>query len=150
MTWNFISTSPKATERLAAAIGQRLRGSEVIELVSDLGGGKTAFVRGLAAGAGSEDLVSSPTFTISQIYKTPKFEIHHFDFYRLSQPGIVADELAEATAGENVVAIEWSEIARNGLPPERLKIELIATGQLSRRLIFSYPSSLAYLIPGGS
>lgn len=69
-TWQVMTDSASATETLGEAMGKRLRGSEVIELVSDLGGGKTTFVRGLARGLGSTDKVSSPTFTISQVYKT--------------------------------------------------------------------------------
>jgi len=82
-TLRITSESPEATEQLAEAIGRRLTGGEVIELVSDLGGGKTTFVRGLARGLGSADVVSSPTFTVSKVYKADKLELHHFDFYRL-------------------------------------------------------------------
>ena len=62
------SNNAEQTELIAVAIGKRLRGGEMIELVSDLGGGKTTFTRGLARGAGSSDVVSSPTFTISKVY----------------------------------------------------------------------------------
>jgi len=57
-----------------------LRGGEVIELAGDIGGGKTTFVRGLARGAGSSDVVSSPTFTISKVYKVSKHpQLFHED-----------------------------------------------------------------------
>src|ERR1700722_299415 len=87
--------SLKATLVLGRTLGQNLKGGEAIELSSDLGGGKTALVKGLANGAGSQDLVSSPSFTICNQYNTPKFVIYHFDFYRLSDPGIIARELSE-------------------------------------------------------
>src|SRR5690348_16076202 len=123
MIWQTSSISSDDTERLGELLGSRLRGGEVIELRSDLGGGKTTFVRGLVRGAGSRDRVSSPTFTLSRIYNAKKFEIHHFDFYRLSDPGILADQLAEAVQGDNVVIIEWAGIVKNVLPEDRVSIE---------------------------
>ena len=82
------------TLALAEKIGRRVKGGETIELVSDLGGGKTAFVSGLAKGMGSRDSVSSPSFTLSNVYQADNISLHHFDFYRLSDPGILRDELA--------------------------------------------------------
>src|ERR1700712_1196496 len=105
------STSLQATLDLAAAIGMKLKGGEVIELVSDLGGGKTAFVKGLARGMGSTDVVRSPSFTISNQYKAGSKTLYHFDFYRLFDPGIMRDELAEILQDPNaVVVVEWASI----------------------------------------
>ncbi len=130
-------------------MGQRLRGTEVIELVSDLGGGKTTFVRGLAKGLGSEDHVSSPTFKISNVYKAGNLELHHFDFYRLSDPGVVAQELSEVIGqSETVVVIEWAQVVNDVLPEERLRVEMNTVGEVERQLKFSVPSSLQYLMEG--
>lgn len=147
MTWQTSSTSSGQTEALAEKIGQALKGGEVIELASDLGGGKTTFVRGLARGAGSKDKVASPTFTISKEYRAPHFAIHHFDFYRLSDAGIVADELAEVV-GDNqaVVVVEWAEVVKHVLPEKRLDITIEQTPTGSRRLTFRAPASLEYVI----
>ncbi|HUD03303.1 MAG TPA: tRNA (adenosine(37)-N6)-threonylcarbamoyltransferase complex ATPase subunit type 1 TsaE [Patescibacteria group bacterium] len=143
------STSSSNTERIAAQIGKNLHGGEVIELVSDLGGGKTVFVKGLASGAGSKDDVTSPTFTISKIYNCSKFAIHHFDFYRLSDPGVVALELKEVMQDPKiVVAIEWANIVDNVLPADRLRVEIAQTGNDSRILKICYPANLSYLIKG--
>jgi tRNA threonylcarbamoyladenosine biosynthesis protein TsaE len=60
-----VTKNADETVALGQKIGQQLQGGEVIELISDLGGGKTQLVRGLAAGMGSTDQVQSPTFTIS-------------------------------------------------------------------------------------
>jgi tRNA threonylcarbamoyladenosine biosynthesis protein TsaE len=95
MTWQTDTTGYEQTEQLAARLGRNLKGSEVFELISDLGGGKTTFVRGLACGMGSTDHVASPTFTISREYVAGELALFHFDFYRLSDPGVVAIELAE-------------------------------------------------------
>lgn len=132
---------------LAGRIGRNMRGGEVIELVSDLGGGKTTFVRGLAHGMGSRDNVRSPSFTLGNRYKAGKLTLYHFDFYRLFEPGIMRDELTEALADpEAVVVVEWGKIVEDVLPAERLTITLRATGDQSRELIFTYPESLSYLI----
>ena len=63
MKSSYISKSASDTEAYAEQIGNNLKGGEIIELISDLGGGKTTFVRGLARGMGSTDAVSSPSFT---------------------------------------------------------------------------------------
>jgi tRNA threonylcarbamoyladenosine biosynthesis protein TsaE len=124
-----------------------LKGGEVIELASDLGGGKTTFVRGLARGARSDDRVASPTFTISKVYKTAKFDIHHFDFYRLNEPGIVADELAEVVADPQVVVVvEWGEIVQHVLPEKRLTIRLAQTPTGERQITISCHPDLYYLL----
>lgn len=143
-----ITTAAAETERLGEAIGRRVHGGEVIELVSDLGGGKTTFVRGLARGMGSGDRVSSPTFTISQEYKTAKHTLVHFDFYRLDEPGLMAAELAESIADPKaVVVVEWGDIVADVLPTERVTITLKATSKDDRECTIAYPSPLSYLLP---
>jgi tRNA threonylcarbamoyladenosine biosynthesis protein TsaE len=129
-------------------MGKRLRGGEVIELVSDVGGGKTTFVRGLARGFGSQDVVGSPSFTLSREYNSGELTMYHFDFYRLSDPGIVANELAEVVGdSQAVVVVEWADIVENVLPPEHITITIKSTGESSREFTFSYPQRLAYAVP---
>jgi tRNA threonylcarbamoyladenosine biosynthesis protein TsaE len=137
------------TLALAEQIGSKLRGGEVIELVSDLGGGKTAFVRGLAKGLGSTDTVSSPSFTLSNEYDAGKIRLYHFDFYRLHEPGILRDELAELTADPSVViAVEWADIVEDVLPDERVTVQIRATGDTKRALRITTPPALQYLALG--
>ncbi|MDB5181826.1 MAG: hydrolase [Candidatus Saccharibacteria bacterium] len=148
MTYQTESTSLETTEQFASSLGSRLRGGEVIVLVSDLGGGKTAFVRGLARGMGSTDHVASPTFTISREYKSGKLTLYHFDFYRLQEPGIVAAELEEFIHDPTaVVAIEWGAIVKDVLPEDKMVINITRTGETSRHLEVTYSEKLAYLIP---
>lgn len=129
-------------------MGRRLRGGEAIELIGDLGAGKTAFVRGLAEGMGSKDSVRSPSFTISNRYRSGKLTMHHFDFHRLDDPGILRRELAEILSDPQAVAVvEWGDAVRNVLPHEHLTIRIAATGDESRDIRFSYPDSLGYLMP---
>ena len=128
MIWQTVTTNSVDTGKLGELLGSNLPGSAVIELVSDLGGGKTTFTKGLAKGLGCKDTVSSPTFTISRIYKTKAGELHHFDFYRLSEPGLVADQLKESLEAKDVITvIEWSGIVKGVLPEDRLTIEFKPT-----------------------
>ena len=148
-TWQTHSTSSEDTEALGERVGARLKGGEVIELVSDLGGGKTTFVRGLVRGAGSTDRVASPTFTISREYAAPKFTIVHFDFYRLAEAGVIAEELKEFMGDPGyVVVVEWGDMVADVLPAERLSVELRHTDDESRAIIAYYPSNLAYVAEG--
>ena len=146
-TFSTETAGPEETERLAAQLGQQLKGGEVIELVSDLGGGKTAFTRGLARGAGSKSHVSSPTFKISNTYKAPNFDIVHYDFYRLPEAGLMQHELVDVLGDPNVVVVvEWSEVVKEVLPKKRLKIDLRSISETDRSITFYYPSELAYLL----
>ncbi len=148
-TWCTETVSSAVTEQLAETIGLNLKGGEVIELVSDLGGGKTTFVRGLAKGFGSADRVASPTFTISKIYKDKQRELHHFDFYRLQTAGLISHELAEVVDDPAcTVVVEWGEVVKDVLPTERLTIKISRTDEDSRSLDFSYPAKLSYLLEG--
>ena len=132
-------------------IGRELRGGEVIELLSDLGGGKTAFVRGLARGMGSSDMVRSPSFTLSNQYQAGKLTLYHFDFYRLDTPGIMERELAEILEDPHaVVVIEWGGSAAAVLPPDRLMVQIKPTGETSRQFHFSCPNNLSYLAPAST
>lgn len=130
-------------------VGQCLKGGEVIELVSDLGGGKTAFVRGLAKGMGSTDPVSSPTFTISKVYKAPDLELHHFDFYRLQEAGLLQHELTDLLNDPKIiVVIEWAGIVEQALPDKRLSVHFArdANDENLRILTFEADESLGYLL----
>lgn len=143
------TTSANETEQVAERLGRRLRGGEVIELVSDLGGGKTTFVRGLARGIDSVDRVASPTFTISKVYRGTQLEIHHFDFYRLTDAGLMEHELHDIMDEPGVVTVvEWGDVVAHVLPSERLTIRLRRTGDEARVLDFEFAEPLAYIAEG--
>lgn len=135
MQGSYTTHSAEETEELGVRLGKQLKGGEVIELSSDLGGGKTTFVRGLARGAGSTDRVASPTFTISKVYAAPQFAIHHFDFYRLNEPGLIRHELEEVVGDEQTVTvIEWSKIVEDCLPEKTVKIHIKSLGDTIRTI----------------
>lgn len=143
MKTNFTFSCPTAedTQAIAALIGSAVIGGDVIELTSDLGGGKTTFVKGLARGLGVQDLIQSPTFTISQLHKAARgLELHHFDFYRLDEPGIMKAELAESLTQPNAVtAIEWGDLMHDILPAQRITVHLTVPRDEIRLLEIACP-----------
>ncbi len=141
------TSSYAQTVELGERIGERLKGGEVFEFQSDLGGGKTTFVGGLAKGFGSPDPVASPSFTINYVYSRPdKKQLYHFDFYRLTDPGVVASELAEVENDPDVVvAVEWGDIVHDVLPKERIIVKIVAISENERSITFVYPENNTYL-----
>ncbi|HZP55770.1 MAG TPA: tRNA (adenosine(37)-N6)-threonylcarbamoyltransferase complex ATPase subunit type 1 TsaE [Candidatus Saccharimonadales bacterium] len=143
MTWQTISTSAEETERLGKLLGKLLKPPAVIELRSDLGGGKTTFVRGLARGMGSKDVVTSPTFTLNQIYKGRNgVALSHHDFYRLKEAGIMVDELSESLHDNmTVTVVEWADVVEDVLPKDRVIIMLrpVASNSEKREIEITYP-----------
>jgi tRNA threonylcarbamoyladenosine biosynthesis protein TsaE len=138
-----------ATYRFGEQIGAKLQGGEVFELIGDLGSGKTALVRGVARALGVENEVTSPSFTINNIYKSKKLSIYHYDFYRLSEAGIMANELIESiNEPNNVTFIEWGTSVENILPSNKIVISCSTTGENSRHYDCKYPQSLSYLFEG--
>lgn len=141
-----VSSSSQQTHDLAKKIGRQLRGSEVIRLIGDLGAGKTAFVKGLAEGIASKDRVSSPTFTVSNVYQGDPLTIHHYDFYRITDLAIMQQELAEVLEDkQNVVVVEWGDGVTDVLPTEHLIIRFKVTSGEGRELNISLPESYNYI-----
>jgi tRNA threonylcarbamoyladenosine biosynthesis protein TsaE len=138
-----------ATYKFGEQIGARLRGGEVFELVGDLGSGKTALVRGIARALGLQDEVTSPSFTINNLYQSNKLSLSHYDFYRLNEAGVMKNELAESMSEpDTVVFIEWGDTVKDVLPDERVVITCTTTGEESRHYECTYPESLSYFFEG--
>lgn len=116
-------------------------------MISDLGGGKTTFTRGLARGIGSGDAVHSPSFTISNQYTSKNLTIYHFDFYRLVEPGIMREELSEILNDPKAVAvIEWGDIVGDVLPANRVTIRISALDEDERDIVIQIPKEKEYLL----
>lgn len=136
------------TLALAKKIGAKLKGGEIIELVGDLGSGKTTFVRGIASGAKSDDIVSSPSFVISKKYKTPTLDIYHFDFYRLDRSDLIGHELRDIVDQDNAVAlIEWPGMIDSFINKNKMIVEFSYLEDINKRkLAIKYDKALSYLI----
>lgn len=135
MTYKTSTASPDASLELGARIGRLLQGDEFIELIGDVGAGKTLITRGILQGAGYEGEVTSPTFTISRIYNLPQQKrLYHFDFYRLNADEDVARSLAEADEeDEAIVVVEWPATIAASLPGERVRLSMAAENEDAQR-----------------
>jgi tRNA threonylcarbamoyladenosine biosynthesis protein TsaE len=126
--------SERETKDVAKQIGSRLVGGEVLELVGDVGAGKTTFVKGLAEGLMIADDIQSPSYTISRIYDArDSLQLVHYDFYRLTEPGIMANEVAEIIHDKHTVTvIEWAAIVEGVLPLNRTTITITSPSETNR------------------
>ena len=111
------TNSAEETFAFGKRIGQMARPGQVFTLVGDLGVGKTVFTQGVAVGLGITEPISSPTFTIIQIYEEGRMPFYHFDVYRIGDPEEM-DEIGldEYIYGEGVCLIEWANLIRDMLP----------------------------------
>lgn len=148
---------------LGQKVAKNLKFPAVIELVGDVGAGKTTFTRGLAQGLGISESVTSPSFTISKRYDfapnpecCKKYntsdehpnsgELVHYDFYRLGDPGIMRDELAETLREPNsVVVVEWVGDVVDLLPEEHLRLDIALNADGSRDVTTNQPDFLENL-----
>lgn len=133
------------TKGFARTVGERLTGGEVFELRGDVGSGKTAFTKGLAEGLGVNDDVQSPSFTISRTYPARDgLELHHYDFYRLEDPGIMTYELSESLHDDRTVTvIEWAETVAGVLPAQRVVISFVYGAGETERVLTIEPETTA-------
>lgn len=124
-------------KQLGEAIGRSVSGGEVLELVGDIGAGKTTLTKGIARALGINEPVQSPTFTISRVYNSPKgLRLAHYDFYRLGEAGIMGDEIREAMDDDSVVVVEWAGAVDDALPKDRLVVKITTISEEERLVEF--------------
>ncbi len=117
-----VTNSEFETIELGKTIGAELQKGMVIVLTGDLGSGKTKLTEGILTYFGLEKEISSPTFTIVNEYNTPKFDIYHFDVYRLEDSDEFYAIGGEEYFEKGVCIIEWGELIEDALPKEYVKI----------------------------
>lgn len=119
------SRSPEETFALGKHMGERAKAGEVLTLIGDLGVGKTVFTQGMAAGLGITEPVSSPTFTIVQIYEEGRIPFYHFDVYRIGDLSEM-DEIGyeDCFYGEGICLIEWANLIEEILPEHYTQIRI--------------------------
>ena len=114
----------------------------VIELIGDVGAGKTTFTRGLAEGLGIKEPITSPSFTISKAYAIPSGgRLVHYDFYRLSDPGLMTEDLSENLHDpNNIIIIEWGKSVTDLLPDNHIKLNISYNDDNTRNITPNFPS----------
>lgn len=115
--------SPEETFRLGMRLGEQACPGQVFTLTGDLGVGKAVFTQGMAKGLGIEEPVSSPTFTIVQVYEEGRLPFYHFDVYRIGD----VEEMEEVgfedyVMGDGVSLIEWANLIEEILPEKRIEV----------------------------
>ena len=130
------------TRQVGQKIGELVKAGQVIELVGDVGSGKTTFTKGIAKGLDISDEITSPTFNIKNEY-VGRLKLNHLDLYRLSEPGLIENEIAELQDEEDsVTVVEWAGNVQDVLSKDRIKIEFKTTGDETRKLKIDLPESL--------
>lgn len=117
--------SPEETFRVGMHLGEKAIPGQVFTLIGDLGVGKTVFTQGFAKGLGVEESVSSPTFTIVQVYEEGRIPLYHLDVYRIAD----VEEMEEIgfedyVMGDGVALIEWANQIQEILPVPRTEITI--------------------------
>lgn len=119
------SFSAEETYALGEKIGQEAKPGQVCTLIGDLGVGKTVFTQGVAAGLGITEPVSSPTFTIVQIYEEGRMPFYHFDVYRIGDPEEMEEVgFEDCIYGEGLCLIEWANLIEEILPPAYTQVRI--------------------------
>ncbi|HEY3310906.1 MAG TPA: tRNA (adenosine(37)-N6)-threonylcarbamoyltransferase complex ATPase subunit type 1 TsaE [Anaerolineales bacterium] len=143
--FDFFSHSPEQTRRLGMRLGAYLQVGDVVCLQGELGTGKTTFVQGLAAGWGTLDAVSSPTFVLVNDYRrTDGGHLYHFDTYRVESAPEAEELDLDSMLNSGSLVIEWPERLESLLPPERLWIKLAYVDEDRRELTF-LPAGKRYI-----
>ena len=133
-----ISRSTEQTRRVGMRLGALLQPGDVVGLVGDLGAGKTTFVQGIAAGWGSVDPVSSPTFVLVNVYRRHDGQrLYHFDAYRLLGLAEAIDLDIENMMVEGPLVIEWADRIDEALPKDRFWINLEWLSDTQRHFMVS-------------
>ena len=117
--------SPEETFALGEKIGRTALPGQIYTLTGDLGVGKTVLTQGVAAGLGIREAVSSPTFTIVQVYEEGRLPFYHFDVYRIGDVEEM-DEIGyeDYFYGDGVCLIEWADLIEEILPEHYTQIQI--------------------------
>lgn len=134
-----VTHSSEETFQTGKEFASRLHSGDVVALFGPLGGGKTTFVKGVAAGMKTKEAVTSPTFVLLNLY-SGKIPIYHYDFYRLELASqLDALNLEDYLYGKGVCLIEWPQLALSLLDRPFYKIQFEIKGENERKIEIETP-----------
>jgi tRNA threonylcarbamoyladenosine biosynthesis protein TsaE len=137
-SFEIISRSTEQTRRVGMRLGALLKLGDVVGLVGDLGSGKTTLMQGIAAGWGSLDPVSSPTFVLVNVYRRlDDQQLYHLDAYRLSGDAEAIDLDLDAMVERGPLIIEWADRIEGTLGEDQLWVNLEWLDETQRQFLFS-------------
>ena len=132
------SHSPEETRRIGSLLARQLRTGDVLILHGDLGAGKSELTRGIAAGLGVTTTVTSPSFTILNVYEDGRLPLYHFDWYRLeSSEELYELGMDEYLGGDGVAVVEWPSRCPDAVPECRLDVTLMPMEDDVREITFT-------------
>ena len=128
-----ISESAEETRKLGERLAEGVRPGDVILLEGPLGAGKSELARGIARGLGVEETVTSPSFTILNVYTSGRIPLYHFDWYRLEiEEELYELGMEEYLGGDGVALVEWPGRCPDALPEKFMMIEILPEGENRR------------------
>ena len=132
-----ITKSAAETRALGEKLAGRLRPGDVLLLEGDLGAGKSELTRGIAKGLGVAETVTSPSFTILNVYESGRCPLYHFDWYRLeSSEELYELGMDEYLGGDGIAVVDWPGRCPDAVPESAVRIRMTAAGE-NERLIES-------------
>ena len=128
-----ITHSAAETRALGKKLAARLQPGDVLLLEGDLGAGKSELTRGIAAGLGVTETVTSPSFTILNVYESGRCPLYHFDWYRLeSSEELYELGMDEYLGGDGIAVVEWPGRCPDAVPEGAIRIRMTAAGENER------------------
>jgi tRNA threonylcarbamoyladenosine biosynthesis protein TsaE len=136
--FRYISKSEEDTAALGRKLAHMAEKTDVFALFGTLGMGKSVFARAFIQELiGKKEEVPSPTFTLVQSYPTKKFEVYHYDLYRIKKPEEIFELGIEEAMYDGVCLIEWPEKMGAFLPRDIFRVEIIPAGDSREIKIYS-------------
>ena len=130
-----LTHSPAETRALGRQLAASLQPGDVLLLYGDLGAGKSELTRGIAEGLGVSGPVTSPSFTIMNVYDDGRIPLYHFDWYRLeSVEELYEMGMDEYLGGDGAAVVEWPNQCPEAIPETHLAVHITPAGENEREI----------------
>lgn len=139
--FSVVTKNEQETMAVGSALAKTVGKAVVFTLVGDLGAGKTHFVKGFVKGLGCSQLVTSPTFTLLNVYEGGKVPVYHFDMYRLNSleeaQEMGFDEYFDLKNLDGIVMVEWPSQVEGLITCTHIEIKIEKMGDQVRKITLS-------------